>query len=199
MDWEEVKDLKTLAKVQTVDEMIPVPAENQISKWNAARIWEEQYRIIETYLMMDATVEDACIAAWISVPAYYKHKEKNPDFARRMEIAREYPKVAARAAVMKRIRLGDARTALEYLKLRDKRYKQDAVEEEKKDSWTKVEFTLVDTVAWDNTTNPDSQMAIEQKSAYDLSANSWEAEKLTPWENEEQALRNIDYMSSNNG
>ena len=197
MDWEEVKDLKTLAKIQTVDEMIPVPAENQISKWNAARIWEEQYRIIETYLMMDATVEDACIAAWISVPAYYKHKEKNPDFSRRMEIAREYPKVAARAAVMKRIRLWDARTALEYLKLRDKRYKPDAVDEEKKDSWTKVEFTLVDTVAWDNTTNPDSQMAIEQKSAYDSSANSWEAEKLTPWENEEQALRNIDYMSSN--
>lgn len=60
-----------------------------------------------------------------------------------MAIAREYPKVAARAAVMKRIRLGDARTALEYLKLRDKRYKQDAVEEENKEKAPVVQFISV--------------------------------------------------------
>ena len=192
MDWEEVKDLKTLAKVQTVDEMIPAPAENQISKWNSARIWEEQYRIIETYLMMDATVEDACIAAWISVPAYYKHKEKNPDFARRMEIAREYPKVAARAAVMKRIRLGDARTALEYLKLRDKRYKDwHAEEESNTDNRTKVEFTLVSTVSWADQSENDSQMSIKQNLPYDSSVNSWEVEKLTPWENEDSILEKL--------
>lgn len=192
MDWEEVKDLKTLAKVQTVDEMIPAPAENQISKWNSARIWEEQYRIIETYLMMDATVEDACIAAWISVPAYYKHKEKNPDFARRMEIAREYPKVAARAAVMKRIRLGDARTALEYLKLRDKRYKDwHAEEESNRDNKTKVEFTLVSTVSWADQSENDSQTSIKQNSPYDSSVNSWEEEKLTPWENEDSILEKL--------
>ena len=191
MDWEEVKDLKTLAKVQTVDEMIPAPAENQISKWNSARIWEEQYRIIETYLMMDATVEDACIAAWISVPAYYKHKEKNPDFARRMEIAREYPKVAARAAVMKRIRLGDARTALEYLKLRDKRYKDWHVEESNTDNKTKVEFTLVSTVSWADQQESDSQTPTKQNLPYDSSVNSWEEEKLTPWENENSILEKL--------
>ena len=191
MDWEEVKDLKTLAKVQTVDEMIPAPAENQISKWNSARIWEEQYRIIETYLMMDATVEDACIAAWISVPAYYKHKEKNPDFARRMEIAREYPKVAARAAVMKRIRLGDARTALEYLKLRDKRYKDWHVEESNTDNKTKVEFTLVSTVSWADQSENDSQTPTKQNLPYDSSVNSWEEEKLTPWENEDSILEKL--------
>lgn len=191
MDWEEVKDLKTLAKVQTVDEMIPAPAENQISKWNSARIWEEQYRIIETYLMMDATVEDACIAAWISVPAYYKHKERNPDFARRMEIAREYPKVAARAAVMKRIRLGDARTALEYLKLRDKRYKDWHIEESNTDNKTKVEFTLVSTVSWADQSENDSQTSIKQNLPYDSSVNSWEVEKLTPWENEDSILEKL--------
>lgn len=192
MDWEEVKDLKTLAKVQTVDEMIPAPAENQISKWNSARIWEEQYRIIETYLMMDATVEDACIAAWISVPAYYKHKEKNPDFARRMEIAREYPKVAARAAVMKRIRLGDARTALEYLKLRDKRYKDwHAEEESNTDNKTKVEFTLVNTIEWADQPDSDSQTPTKPSSPYDSSVNSWEVEKMTPWENEDSILRKL--------
>ena len=198
MDWEEVKDLKTLAKVQTVDEMIPTPAENQISKWNSARIWEEQYRIIEAYLMMDATVEDACIAAWISVPAYYKHKEKNPDFARRMEIAREYPKVAARAAVMKRIRLGDARTALEYLKLRDKRYKDwHAEEESNTDNKTKVEFTLVSTVSWADQPENDSQTPTKPSSPCDSSVNSWE--KLTPWENEEEVLKNLASLNFNNG
>lgn len=192
MDWEEVKDLKTLAKVQTVDEMIPAPAENQISKWNSARIWEEQYRIIETYLMMDATVEDACIAAWISVPAYYKHKEKNPDFARRMEIAREYPKVAARAAVMKRIRLWDARTALEYLKLRDKRYNDRYAEEESNtDNKTKVEFTLVNTISWADQPENDSQMYTKPSSSCDSSANSWEEEKMTPWENEDSILEKL--------
>ena len=191
MDWEEVKDLKTLAKVQTVDEMIPAPAENQISKWNSAWIWEEQYRIIEAYLMMDATIEDACIAAWISVPAYYKHKEKNPDFARRMEIAREYPKVAARAAVMKRIRLGDARTALEYLKLRDKRYKDWHVEESNTDNKTKVEFTLVSTVSWADQQESDSQTPTKQNLPYDSSVNSWEEEKLTPWENENSILEKL--------
>lgn len=55
--------------------------------------------------MMDATIEEACMAAGISVPSYYKHKDKHPEFERRMAIAKEYPKVAARAAVMKRIRL----------------------------------------------------------------------------------------------
>jgi hypothetical protein len=32
MDGEEVKDFKTLAKVKTVEEMLPKIAENQISK-----------------------------------------------------------------------------------------------------------------------------------------------------------------------
>lgn len=77
------------------------------------------------------------------MPSYYHHKKENPEFERRMAIAREYPKVAARAAVMKRIRLGDARTALEYLKLRDKRYKQDAVEEENKEKAPVVQFISV--------------------------------------------------------
>jgi hypothetical protein len=42
--------------------------------------------------------------AGISLQSYYKHKEKNPDFARRMEIARQFPKMVARAAIQKRIR-----------------------------------------------------------------------------------------------
>jgi hypothetical protein len=109
--------------------MLPKIAENQISKWNAAKIWEEQYRIIEETLKMDWTIEEWCMLAWISVPSYYKHKEKNPDFARRMEVARQFPKLIARAAVQRRIRQWDAKTALRFLELRDKRYKTEPVYE----------------------------------------------------------------------
>lgn len=197
IEGEEVTDKTTLAKIKTVDEMIPKPAEDQRHKWGIARIGEEQYRIIEEYLMMDATVEEACMAAWISVPAYYKHREKNPEFERRMAMAREYPKVAARAAVMKRIRLGDAKTALDYLKLRDKRYKPDAVEEVEENKSPVIQFISVPSDEW-NTTNPDTLNDIKQKSAYDSSASSSEAEKMTPRENEEQALRNIDSSTFSN-
>lgn len=38
IEGEEVKDTKTLAKIQSVDEMIPKPLDNQISKANAAKI-----------------------------------------------------------------------------------------------------------------------------------------------------------------
>lgn len=195
IEWEEVKWL-ALAKVKSVEEMIPRPAENQIFK-TAPRIWEEQYTIIEACLRMDSTIEDACMAAWISVPAFYKHKDKNPEFARRVEIAKQFPKMAARAAVQRRILQWDAKTALRYLELRDKRYKEDVVEENEVDNKTKVEFTLVNTISWADQPENDSQTPIKQSSHYDSSVNSWE--KLTPWENEEEVLKNLASLNSNNG
>jgi len=193
MDWEEVKDLKTLAKVKGVDEMLPKPAKNQIAKWNNAKIWEEQYRIIEETLMMDGTIEEACILAWITVPTYYNHKNSNPEFARRIEIARQFPKLIARAAVQRGIRQWDAKTALKFLELRDKRYKAEPVLEEWEENTAPVvQFISVASNEW-NTTNPDSQMNTKQESAWPWSVSSWE--KVTPWENEEEALRRLDSLS----
>lgn len=191
MDWEEVKDFKTLAKVKTVEEMLPKIAENQISKWNAAKIWEEQYRIIEETLKMDWTIEEWCMLAWISVPSYYKHKEKNPNFARRMEVARQFPKLIARAAVQRRIRQWDAKTALRFLELRDKRYKAEPVYEwEEENTAPVVQFISVPSDEWvSNTTNPDSQTPTKQKSAFEWSVSTWE--KQTPRENEEEMLRRL--------
>ncbi len=195
MDWEEIKDLKTLAKVKWVEEMLPKPAKNQIAKWNAAKIWEEQYRIIEETLMMDGTIEEACILAWITVPTYYNHKNSNPEFARRVEIARQFPKLIARAAVQRRIRQWDAKTALRFLELRDKRYKADPIPEEWEENTAPVvQFISVASNEWaENWTNHDSQSDIKQESAYDSSASSWE--KVTPRENEEEALRRLDSLS----
>ena len=197
IEWEEVKDNATLARVKSVDEMIPRPAENQISKITP-RIWEEQYRIIEEYLMMDATVEEACMAAWISVASYYEHKKKNSEFSRRMAIAKEYPRVIARAAVMRRIRQWDAKTAMDYLRLRDKRYAPDAREEMEEIKAPVVQFISVASNEWADPTKNDSQTSTKASSAYEWYANSWEAERMTAWENEEQVLRNIDSLTFSN-
>jgi hypothetical protein len=172
--------------------MLPKIAENQISKWNAAKISEEQYRIIEETLKMDWTIEEWCMLAWISVPSYYKHKEKNPDFARRMEVARQFPKLIARAAVQRRIRQWDAKTALRFLELRDKRYKTEPVYEwEEENTAPVVQFISVASNEWaSNTTSQDSKMSTKQSSAFDWSVSSWE--KMTPRENEEEMLRRLD-------
>lgn len=195
MQWEEVKDLKTLAKVKTVEELLPKPAENQIDKPNPT-IWETEYKIIEECLQLDGTIEQWCMLAWISVASYYKHREKNPDFARRMDLARQFPKMIARAAIQRRIRQWDAKTALDYLKLRDRFYKEDAKEEGVENKAPVVQFISVASNEWSNTTNPDTQTNTKQGSAWQWFASSWEVEKLTPWENEEQALRNIDFLTS---
>ena len=200
LDWEEVKDVKTLAKVKSVEEMLPKPAVNQLTRWDRAKIWEEQYRIIEETLMMDGTIEEACMLAWITVPTYYNHKNSNPEFARRIAIARQFPKMIARAAVQRRIRQWDAKTALRFLELRDKRYKADPMPEEWENNTAPVvQFISVASNEWADQWKNDSQTPIEQNSASDISVSSWESEKLTPWENEEEALRRLDSLNSSNG
>lgn len=192
---EEVKDIKTLAKIKTVEEMLPKTAEeNQIQRTNP-KIWEAEYKIIEECLQLDWTIEQWCMLAGISVQSYYKHREKNPEFARRMDIARQFPKMIARAAIQRRIRQWDAKVALDYLKLRDKFYTEDSKDEGEKSSAPRVQFISVASNEWSNTTNPDSQTSTKPEYASDLYSSSWEVEKMTPWENEEQALRNIDSLS----
>lgn len=187
IEWQEIKDANTLARVKSVDDMVPKP----IAKPNAT-IWEREYKIIEECLQLDGTIEQWCMLAWISVPSYYKHREKNPDFARRMDIAKQFPKMVARAAIQKRIRQGDARTALEYLKLRDKFYKPEMVDEWEKETAPVVQFISVASNEW-----VDLQKSIEPKSASEWSATSWE--RQTPWENEEEVLKRLDSLSSSIG
>lgn len=192
IEGEEVKDTNTLAKVKTVDELLPKPVDKPSTK-----IWEREYKIIEECLQLDWTIEQGCMLAGISVPSYYKHREKNPDFARRMDIAKQFPKMVARAAIQKRIRQWDAKTALEYLKLRDKFYKPEVVEEGETETAPVVQFISVASNEW-NTTNTDIQNDTKPNSVSEWYASSWEVEKQTPWENEEQVLRNLDSLSFSN-
>lgn len=192
IEGEEIRDTNTLAKVKTVDELLPKPVDKPSTK-----IWEREYKIIEECLQLDWTIEQGCMLAGISVPSYYKHREKNPDFARRMDIAKQFPKMVARAAIQKRIRQWDAKTALEYLKLRDKFYKPEVVEEWEETTAPVVQFISVASNEW-NTTNPDIQNDTKPSSVWQWYSNSWEVEKQTPRENEEQVLRNLDSLSFSN-
>jgi hypothetical protein len=171
--------------------MLPKPAKNQTFK-KTPTIWEDEYRIIEECLMMDCTVEEAVMTAWISYNSFINHKNKNPDFALRVERAKQFPKMIARAAVQRRIRQWDAKTALEFLKLRDKkRYNTIPwVDDEWKVEWAaKVQFISIPSNEWADQSSNDSQTPTNANSASATSVSLWEP--LTPWENEEEALRRL--------
>lgn len=191
MKWEEVTKVTDLAKVKSVDEMLPKPWKNQTFK-KTPTIWEDEYRIIEECLMMDCTVEEAVTTAWISYNSFINHKNKNPDFALRVERAKQFPKMIARAAVQRRIRQWDAKTALEFLKLRDKKRYNTVpwLDEEWRVEWaSKVQFISIPSNEWADQSNNDSQTPTNANSASATSASF--SEPLTPRENEDEALRRL--------
>ena len=192
----EIVDKSELSKVKTVHEMLPKNMDTNLrSRWNAVKITEEHFKIIEDCLRLDFTITEACDAAGISLSSYYHHYKTDEDFALRMDRARNFPKQMARTAVMRRIWQWDAKTALRYLELRDKRYKADEVVEEWEENTAPVvQFISVASNEWaSNTTNPDTQNDIEQKSVSDSSVSFWEmwTESQTWWENEEEVLRRL--------
>lgn len=197
----EITDKSELSKVKTVYEMMPNNmVENLRLKWNA-HITEEHLKTIEDCLRLDFTIGEACDAAGISVSSYYHYYKKDPDFALRMDRAKNFPKQMARTAVMKRIWQWDAKTALRYLELRDKnRYNTVPwLTEDWELEWRelpKVQFISVPSNEW-NTTNPDIQNDIKQSSVSDTSATS--SESQMPWENEEEVLRRLDSSNFSNG
>lgn len=164
---------------------------------------EECADILENAFKMDATVEEACILAWISPATYYKRLKEDPTLKRRMDLAKDWSKMVAHAAIYKKMSQGDAKIALQFLKLRDKRYKDVTiwwwVEWE---DWKApiVQFISVDTNKWDGI-KVQWQTDTEQKLYSEWYVNMWESneERKTNWENEEQVLRNIDLWASNSG
>lgn len=198
----EITDKSELSKVKTVYEMMPRNMdENLRLKWNA-HITEEHLKTIEDCLRLDFTIGEACDAAGISVSSYYHYYKKDPDFALRMDRAKNFPKQMARTAVMKRIWQWDAKTALRYLELRDKnRYNTVPwLNEEWESEWRelpKVQFISVASNEWADQSNNDSQTPINVNSVSDTSATS--SESQMPWENEEEVLRRLDSSNFSNG
>lgn len=197
--WKEITDKSELSKVKTVYEMMPSNMEENLRlKWNA-HITEEHIKTLEDCLRLDFTIREACDAAGMSVSSYYHYYNKDPDFALRMDRAKNFPKQMARTAVMKRIWQWDAKTALRYLELRDKnRYNAIQWLNEEWEGWerelSKVQFISVSSNEWNE---KGLQTSTEQKLPSEWYSSSWEveSEKMTPWENEEQVLRNIDSLN----
>lgn len=198
----EITDKSELSKIKTVYEMMPSNIEENLRlKWNA-HITEEHFKVIEDCLRLDFTIGEACDAAGISVPSYYHYYKKDPDFALRMDRAKNFPKQMARTAVMKRIWQWDAKTALRYLELRDKnRYNTVPwLNDEWEMQWRdlpKVQFISVPSNEWADQSNSDSQTSINANSVSDTSATS--SESQMPWENEEEVLRRLDSSNFSNG
>jgi len=193
-EGKELVDIKDVAKTKSVQEMMPKMAEDNLRRqWGRPKLTEEHFNIIENCLRLDFTITEACDAAWISLSAYYNYYNKDEDFALRMDRAKDFPKMMARTAVMKRIWQGDAKTALRYLELRDKkRYNTDLdtnEEWEQKKELEKVQFISVPSNWWADQWNNDSQTSISLSSVSDTSANS--SENSTWWENEEEILRKL--------
>lgn len=193
-EGKELVDIKDVAKTKSVQEMMPKMAEENLRRqWGRPKLTEEHFNIIENCLRLDFTITEACDAAWISLSAYYNYYNKDEDFALRMDRAKDFPKMMARTAVMKRIWQWDAKTALRYLELRDKkRYNTDLdtnEEWEQKKELEKVQFISVPSNEWADQWKNDSQTSINLNSVSDTSANFWESS--TWWENEEEILRKL--------
>lgn len=164
---------------------------------------EENIHILETAFKMDATVSEACTLAWISEATYYKRINQDPTLKRRLELAKDWSKMIAHAAIYKKMSQWDAKIALQFLKLRDKRYKEvSSTWEIEWEDWKApiVQFISVDTNKWQKSTTTNEQVNdTEQKLSSEWYANTWETvEKKTNWENEEQVLRNLASWASSN-
>lgn len=156
---------------------------------------ETHFAAVETALKMDCTIDEACAIAWISRSAYYKHYRNNEEFKNRMDNAINYPKVLARAAVIRAIDKGDAKIALRYLNLRDKRFMGNGVQEV--EEWTTTPVVQFISVApndrWTKDEKESWQTVTEQKSAWDTSVTILESnsEQNTVWENEAEILERL--------
>lgn len=194
--WEQPIEVKE----DSVKSMIP----HAIPLRKRSKITLEQRQAIEDAFKLDATVEEACMLWGISVPTYYQYINSDEELKLRMNRARQFPDLIAKACVMKNIQRGDAKTALRYLELTNKKYRWEP-ELWEVESAPVVQFISVAAEnKWENTTTNDTQNSIRQNSVSiwlwdSWMSYEWENESQTPWENEEEALRRLDSANFSNG
>lgn len=91
--------------------------------WRPTKMTDDLVRKLEEIFKIDWTVWEACSRAWIWTTTYYERIEKDKNFADNMKRAQDYPFILARKTLMKGMQEGDNKSAIEYLKRRDKRYR----------------------------------------------------------------------------
>lgn len=168
---------------------------NLVPKFRRKSVIEDSLDTLEQAFRLDATVDEACVLAGISPATYYSYmsKPENEEAKLRMEQARNWTKLIARAAVSNEIWKWNAKIALEFLKMRDKRYANNELVDDVVDNSKVVQFISVNTnKEWDGTSQTDWVNATEQKLHSDLSVTIWENEtKMTWWDNEKEMLKRL--------
>lgn len=90
--------------------------------------WRKIVRYLEEAFRLDATVEEACSYARVSTTWYHDEKKKNPEFSEKITMAKQYPLLVAKGAVVGAMEAGDQITGLKYLERRQKKLYSPRVE-----------------------------------------------------------------------
>lgn len=169
---------------------------NLVPKFRRKSVIEDSLDTLEQAFRLDATVDEACVLAGISPATYYSYmsRPENEEAKLRMEQARSWTKLIARAAVSNEIWKWNAKVALEFLKMRDKRYSNNEIVDDVVDNSKVVQFISVNTnKEWDGT-NSQWPTDTEQKLSSEWYVNTWESvaeTKMTWWDNEDEMLKRL--------
>ncbi len=167
-----------------------------VPKFRRKSVIEDSLDTLEQAFRLDATVDEACVLAGISPATYYSYmsRPENEEAKLRMEQARSWTKLIARAAVSNEIWKWNAKVALEFLKMRDKRYANNEIVDDVVDNSKVVQFISVNTnKEWDGT-NSQWPTDTEQKLSSEWYVNTWESTvetKMTGWDNEDEMLKRL--------
>lgn len=109
--------------------------------WKPTKKTEKVIKILEEYFRIDCTIEEACSEAWISAVSYHDWMNKDKEFAKRMERARNYFVLVCRKSATIGAK-DDPRLAVDILKRRDKRYSEKIETENINHNfdWLKIEW-----------------------------------------------------------
>lgn len=84
-----------------------------------SKLTNDNIEALEKRFRSGATILEA-IEGIMSESTYHEHRKKNPEFAARMELAKEYITEIARGVVAKRIEMGDPEIAKWWLERKKK-------------------------------------------------------------------------------
>lgn len=90
--------------------------------WRPSKMTEDVIKILESIFQIDWTIEEACSQAGIKPQTYHKRYKENNEFSDRIDRAKAMPYIDARHSLVKEAK-SDWKAAVEFLKRRDKRYK----------------------------------------------------------------------------
>lgn len=95
------------------------------------KLTEDTVKKLEEIFRIDGSASEACSYAEVSEVSYYDWLKKDDKFSKRMRAAQKYPFIVAKRSLFAGVEGWDQRSTIEFLKRREKNYK-DKVEQEVK-------------------------------------------------------------------